>query len=77
MSGGVGVFIQLFILCFSEVFGVPPPMWFGCLYVFMLLLVWCSEVRFREVALWVFDVRELCVSGSMAGRRVVPRVGAW
>ena len=52
-------------------------MWFGCLYVFMMFLVWRSEARFREVVLWIFGARELCVSGSVVGRCVVPRVGAW
>ena len=73
----VKVFILFLVLRFSEMFGLPPPVWFGCLYVFMLLLVWRSEVRLKEVVLWVFGVRELCVSGSVVGRRVVPRVGAW
>ena len=52
-------------------------MWSGCLYVLGLFLVWRSEARFREVVLWVFDVRELCVTGSLIGRCVVPREGAW
>jgi len=73
----VGVFIVFLVLCFIEVLGVPPPTCFGCLYVFILFLVWRSEVRFREAALRVMGVRELCVSGSVVGQRVVPRVGAY
>ena len=52
-------------------------MWFGCLYVLLSFLVWRSKARFMEVVLWVFGVRELCVSGSVIGRCVVTRVGAW
>ena len=47
------VFILFLVLCFSEVLEVPPPTCFGCLCVFMLFLVWRSEVRFREAALRV------------------------
>ncbi len=46
-----------------------------CVSVFVLF--WRSEARFREVVLWVFGVRELCVYGSMIGRCIVPREGAW
>ena len=72
----VGVFILFLVLCFSEVLGMPPPTCFGCLCVFMLFLVWRSEVQFREVALRVMGARELCVLGFVVGRCVVPRVGA-
>ena len=68
----VEVFVMFLALRFSEVFGVPPSRVFGCVYVFMLLLVLCSEARIREVILWVFGVRELCVSGYVVGRCVVP-----
>ena len=33
---GVDVFILFLALRFSEMLGVPPPMWFGCVDVFML-----------------------------------------
>ncbi len=53
--------VYLVVLRLSKVFGVPPPMRFGCLYALVLLFVWRSEARFKEVVLWVFGVRELCV----------------
>jgi len=74
---GVVVFIWFLVVRFSDVLGVPPPMWFGCLYVLVLFLVWRSEARLREAVLWVFGVRELCVYGYVIGRCVVPREGAW
>ena len=39
----------------------------------VLFFVGRIEARFKKVVLWVFGVRELCVSGPVIGRCVVYR----
>ena len=43
----VVVFIRFLAFRFSDVLGVPPPMWFGWVYVVVLFLAWRGGARLR------------------------------